>query len=83
MKTTAHKKKRRGICLTHSPKSNFPGLWLKPKGPTKDFRLILSRSKVMTSFLLTFARELSMLTSFEHQSGTKMDPRREMIPHRS
>jgi hypothetical protein len=32
---------------------------LSPHGPIKDFRLILSRSKVMTSFLLTFTRELS------------------------
>jgi hypothetical protein len=59
MKTTAHRKKnQRGFVLL-TRQSNFPGLWLKPKGPTKDFGLILSRSKVVTSFLLTFARELS------------------------
>jgi hypothetical protein len=32
--------------------------------PMQGFRLILSRSKVMTSFLLIFARELS-----EHHEG--------------
>jgi hypothetical protein len=60
IKTTAHieEKNPRGFVLL-TRRSNFPGLWLKPKGPTEVFRLILSRSKVMTSFLLTFARELS------------------------
>jgi hypothetical protein len=64
MKTTAHRKKNsKGIFVLLTRRSNFSGLWLKPKGPTEDFRLILSRSKVMTSFLLTFARE------FEHHEG--------------
>jgi hypothetical protein len=59
MKTTAHRKKnQRGFVLLTS-RSGFPGLWPNPKGPTKGFRLVLSCSKVMTSFLLTFARELS------------------------
>ena len=62
MKKTAHRKiKPKGdlsyslaevISLAFAPSP-------KPKGPMQDFRLILSRSKVMTSFLLTFTRELS------------------------
>jgi hypothetical protein len=52
------KKTERGFVLLTS-RSGFPGLWPNPKGPTKCFRLILSPSKIMTSFLLTFARELS------------------------
>jgi hypothetical protein len=48
----------------------------------EDFRLILSRSKVMTSFLLTFTRELSTTKDqFGPQSGTKMGPWREMTPY--
>ena len=43
------KKTARGFVLLTS-RSGFPGLWPNPKGPTKCFRLILSRSKVMTSF---------------------------------
>jgi hypothetical protein len=62
MKTTAHRKKKKQGDLSYAiltSRSGFPGLWPNPKGPTKGFGLILSRSKVMTSFLLTFARELS------------------------
>jgi hypothetical protein len=61
MKTTAHRKMKSKGDLSYSlaSRNDFPGLWPKPKGPIEGFRLILSPSKIMTSFLLTFARKLS------------------------